>query len=119
MKRTFQTLFSLVVVLSTLVLATGCAPAQGSPAGPVKLSIWINGRDSFIGPSEQKLAQAPWYITQAFKRFEAANPGTTVELTVSSDALQAHQTFRTAGLAGNAPDIANLWAGTFIFPSKM
>jgi raffinose/stachyose/melibiose transport system substrate-binding protein len=116
MKRKIQTLIGLVVVISTLVLATGCAPSgQGSQAGPVKLTIWINGRDSFIGPSEQKLAQDQWYITQAFKRFEAANPGTTVELTVSADALQAHQTFRTAGLAGNAPDIANLWAGTFIF----
>src|SRR5512142_874289 len=119
MKRKIQTLIGLVVVISTLVLATGCAPSgQGSQSGPVKLTIWINGRDSFIGPSEQKLAQDQWYITQAFKRFEAANPGVTVDLTVSPDALQAHQTFRTAGLAGNAPDIANLWAGTFIFALK-
>ena len=119
MKRRIQILISLVVVISTLLLTTGCAPAaQGNQTGPVKLTIWINGRDSFIGPSEQKLSQDQWYITQAFKRFEAANPGTTVELTVSADALQAHQTFRTAGLAGNAPDIANLWAGTFIFALK-
>lgn len=116
MKRRIRTLISLIVVVSTLLLASGCAPAgQGNQAGPTKLTIWINGRDSFIGPSEQKLSQDQWYITQAFKRFEAANPGVTVELTVSSDALQAHQTFRTAGLAGNAPDIANLWAGQFIF----
>jgi len=116
MKKTIQTAISLVVAISTLLVATSCAPAA-QPAGtePVKLSIWVNGRDSFIGPSEQQLAQDQWYITQALKRFEAANPGVTVELTVSSDALQAHQTFRTAGLAGNAPDIANLWAGTFIF----
>ena len=116
MKKSIQTVISLVVAISTLLVATSCAPAA-QPAGtePVKLSIWVNGRDSFIGPSEQQLAQDQWYITQALKRFEVANPGTTVELTVSSDALQAHQTFRTAGLAGNAPDIANLWAGTFIF----
>ena len=116
MKKTIQTMLSLVVVISTLLLATGCAP-QASTTGtqPVKLSIWINGRDSFIGPSEQKLSQDQWYISQAFKRFETANPGVTVDMTVSADALQAHQTFRTAGLAGNAPDIANLWAGSFIF----
>ena len=64
MKRTIQTLISLVVAMSTLLLASGCAPAaQGNQTGPVKLSIWINGRDSFIGPSEQKLAQDQWYIT--------------------------------------------------------
>ncbi len=116
MKKSFQTMMALIVVVSTLVLTAGCAPsAQQAGTQPVKLSIWINGRDSFIGPSEQQLPQEQWYISQAFKRFEAANPGVTVEMTVSPDALQAHQTFRTAGLAGNAPDIANLWAGQFIF----
>lgn len=103
-----------LVILSTLLAVTGCAPAA-QPAAPQKLTIWINARDSFIGPSEQKLPQDQWYISQAIKRFEAANPGVTVELVPQADALQAHQTFRTAGLADNAPDIANLWAGTFIF----
>ena len=40
----------------------------------------------------------------------------TIELVVQADAYAAHQMFRTAGVAGNAPDIANLWAGQFIFP---
>jgi raffinose/stachyose/melibiose transport system substrate-binding protein len=116
MKKTIQIMLSLVIVLSTLLLSTGCtASTPSSQTEPIKLTMWVNGRDSFIGPNEQKLPQDQWYISQALKRFEAANPGVTVELTVSSDALQAHQTFRTAGLAGNAPDIANLWAGQFIF----
>jgi ABC-type glycerol-3-phosphate transport system substrate-binding protein len=100
------------------VTAVGCSSAAQSTSletEPQKLTIWINGRDSFIGPNEQKLPQDQWYISQAIERFETANPGVTVDLVVSSDALQAHQTFRTAGLAGNAPDIANLWAGQFIF----
>ena len=115
MKKTIQIAISLVVAISTLLLSSGCAPSATGGTQPVKLTVWINGRDSFIGPSEQKLSQDQWYISQAFKRFEAANPGVTVELAVQSDALQAHQTFRTAGLAGNAPDIANLWAGQFIY----
>src|SRR5574342_1079419 len=118
MKKTIQITISLIVVISTLLLSSGCTPSaqtSGAQAQPVKLTIWINGRDSFIGPNEQKLSQDQWYISQALKRFEAANPEVTVEMTVQSDALQAHQTFRTAGLAGNAPDIANLWAGEFIF----
>lgn len=119
MKKSIRVLVSLIVILASLLVATGCSgAAQSSSSQPVKLSVWVNGRDSFIGPSEQQLPQDQWYISQAFKRFEAANPGVTVELNVQSDALQAHQTFRTAGLAGNAPDIANLWAGTFIFALK-
>jgi raffinose/stachyose/melibiose transport system substrate-binding protein len=113
MKNKIQILISILVVISTLMLSAGCTPAKTTE--PIKLTVWINGRDSFIGPSEQTLPQEQWYISQAIKRFEAANPGVTVELVVQSDALQAHQTFRTAGLAGNAPDIANLWAGQFIF----
>jgi ABC-type glycerol-3-phosphate transport system substrate-binding protein len=116
MKKTLQVFLSLIVIIATLFLASGCtSSAPSSSSEPVKLTVWVNGRDSFIGPSEQKLAQDQWYISQAFKRFEAAHPGVTVELAVQADALQAHQTFRTAGLAGNAPDAANLWAGQFIF----
>ncbi len=119
MKKTIRMIISLIIILSTLLLASGCSTGgQTTKSEPIKLTIWINGRDSFIGPNEQKLSQDQWYISQAFKRFEQANPGVTVELTVSADALQAHQTFRTAGLAGNAPDIANLWAGQFIFALK-
>jgi raffinose/stachyose/melibiose transport system substrate-binding protein len=119
MKRTVQIMVGLIVVISTLLLSAGCsAGAQGGGTAPAKLTVWVNGRDSFINPNEQKLSQDKWYISQAFKRFEAANPGVTVELTVSEDALLAHQTFKTAVLAGNAPDSANLWAGTFIFALK-
>ncbi len=115
MKRNIRFWINLLVVLATLALAVGCSTAPKA-AEPQKLTIWINGRDSFIGPNEQKLPQDQWYISQAIKRFEAANPGVTVELITQADAFAAHQTFRTAGLAGNAPDIANLWAGQFIFP---
>ena len=105
---------NVLVVISTILLAVGCSSAPTNQ--PQKLTIWINGRDSFIGPNEQQLPQDKWYISQAIKRFEAANPGVTIELIAQSDAYAAHQTFRTAALAGNAPDIANLWAGQFIFP---
>ena len=91
---------------------------KAKPAEPVKLTVWINGRDSYIGPDEQKKPQEEWYISKAFKRFEAANPGITVELTVPPDQAEAHQTFKAAGMAKNAPDIANLWTGQNIFNLK-
>jgi ABC-type glycerol-3-phosphate transport system substrate-binding protein len=121
MKNILKSLIAVLLAAVMALMVIGCS--SGSQSGkaetkPAKLSIWINGRDSFIGPNEQKMAQDKWYISQAIKRFEDANPGVTVELTVSPDAMQAHQTFKTAGLAGNAPDIANLWAGQFIFALK-
>ena len=116
MKKRVGLLISLIAVISTIFLAVGCAPAPEATAEPQKLTVWINGRDSFIGPNEQQLPQDQWYISQAIDRFEAANPGVTIELVVQADAYAAHQMFRTAGLAGNAPDIGNFWSGQFTFP---
>jgi raffinose/stachyose/melibiose transport system substrate-binding protein len=115
MRKPVRILVNVSIVLSTLLMVAGCATAPQGTA-PTKLTIWINGRDSFIGPNEQQLPQDQWYISQAIKRFEAANPGVTIELVAQADAFAAHQMFRTAALAGNAPDIANLWSGQFTFP---
>ncbi len=91
---------------------------QEEKAEAIKLTVWINGSDSYIGPEEQKLPQDKWYISQAFKRFEEANPGVSIELSVPADQEGAHQSFKAAGLAGAAPDIANLWTGQAVFNVK-
>ena len=59
-----------VVVLAAAFLVLGCAPKEQA-----KMTVWINGADSYIGPTEKELPQDQWYISQAFKRFEKANPG--------------------------------------------
>jgi len=141
MKKTIRSIIYALIVLSMLLAAAGCASATptAAPQQPAveptkppepqqpaveptkppeqqKLTIWINGRDSFIGPNEQQLPQDQWYISQAIKRFEEANPGVSIELVVQADAYAAHQMFATAGMAGNAPDIGNFWSGQFTFP---
>jgi len=112
MKKSIVPLFLAVVLAATLGLSA-CAPKQS-----IKLTAWINGSDSFIGPNEQQKPQEQWYISQAFRRFEKANPGVTIELVVQADQNAAHTNFKTAGLAGNAPDVANLWTGQPIFGMK-
>lgn len=133
MNKKFRMLIYILIVLSIVMSLAGCAQsaptaepeqpaveATEAPEQPAveeqKLTIWINGRDSFIGPNEQQLPQDQWYISQAIERFEAANPGVTIELVVQADAYAAHQMFATAGMAGNAPDIGNFWSGQFTFP---
>jgi raffinose/stachyose/melibiose transport system substrate-binding protein len=114
MNKKFRMLIYILIVLSVVLSAAGCAQKPQEQ----KLTFWVNGRDSFIGPNEQQLPQDQWYISQAIKRFEEANPGVSIELVVQSDAFAALQTYATAGLAGNAPDVANLWSGQFVFPNK-
>jgi raffinose/stachyose/melibiose transport system substrate-binding protein len=102
------------LVVFLLLAAAGLSFAQQK----VKLTVWIHGADSFIGPTEQQKPQSEWYISQAFKRFEQANPGVSVELVVPPDQTASHQNFNTAVLAGNAPDVANLWTGQPIYTKK-
>ena len=109
------------LVALLLLAALGTVFAGGGQEGPkeaVKLTVWINGADSFIGPTEQQKPQDQWYISQALARFQKANPGVSIELVVPPDQTIAHQNFRTAGLAGNAPDVANLWTGQPIYTMK-
>ncbi|TFG59361.1 MAG: extracellular solute-binding protein [Spirochaetales bacterium] len=119
MKRNLMKTLVLAVLLTLVLLPSAFAKgSQESAAGTITLSVWINNSDSYIGPEEQKLPQEQWYISKAFKRFEAENPGVKIELTVPPDQEGAHQSFKAAGLAGNAPDIANLWSGQPIFALK-
>jgi ABC-type glycerol-3-phosphate transport system substrate-binding protein len=113
---------TLVLFVLLFALASGATlfagGAQEKKEGVIELTVWINGSDSYIGPEEQKNPQDQWYISQAFGRFEASNPGVAIELSVPPDQEGAHQSFKAAGLAGTAPDIANLWTGQAVFNLK-
>jgi ABC-type glycerol-3-phosphate transport system substrate-binding protein len=103
----------LLLALAVLIGFAGCKKKE-----PVKLTIWIPGRDGYIGPDEQKKVQEDWFISQSFRRFEKANPGVTLELVVEADPAAAHQQFKAAAVAGNAPDAAMLWSGQYVFGIK-
>ncbi len=110
MKRVLKLGILMLLVLVVLAGFLACKKKE-----PKKLTFWVPARDAYIGPDEQKKPQEEWYISQAFKRFEKANPGVTVELIVQPDAVASHQLFKAAALAGNAPDVAQLWSGQYIF----
>ena len=111
MKKILAMVLVLCMVMACL---TGCSSGK-SGAAEQKLTIWINGSDSYIAPAEQELPQEEWYISKAIKRFEEQNPGVKVELIVQADGETAHQTFKADSLAHTAPDIANLWTGQNIY----
>ena len=111
MKKILSILLVSAMLLGLCLACTGC----GKQESKEKLTIWINGADSYIAPAENELSQDQWYISQAIKRFEEANPGVEIELVVQADGETAHQTFKADSLAGTAPDIANLWTGQNIY----
>ena len=111
MKKVLSIVLAVAMVLGLCLVGTGCAKKEEEK----KLTIWINGNDSYIAPAEQEKSQDQWYISQAIKRFEDANPGVKVELIVQADTEAAHQQFKADALANTAPDIANLWTGQNIY----
>src|SRR4030042_6860332 len=98
--------FFLLAALGLLFAGGG----QEKPAA-IKMTMWVNGADSIIGPTEQQKTQDQWYVSQSFRRFDQANPGVSIELVVPPEQAGAHTNFKTARLAGNAPDVAHLWSG--------
>jgi len=113
MRRALRICGLLALGLILLLAVVGCAKKEAK-----KLTMWVPARDAYIGPDEQKKAQEDWYISKAFRRFEKANPGVTVELVVQPDAVASHQLLKAAAVAGNAPDVAQLWSGQYIFGIK-
>jgi raffinose/stachyose/melibiose transport system substrate-binding protein len=108
----------VMVLLLFLCLMPAFAWTMGQAAtaeSKATLALWDS---THIPPDEQKKAQEDWYITKALRRFEAANPGVSVELTVIPDEAKVHQTFKAAAVAGNAPDVCQLWPGSPIFPLR-
>jgi maltose-binding protein MalE len=62
--------------------------------------------------------QDSWVLTKELKIFEAQNPGVTVDVTVEPDMGKVPETFKAAALAGNGPDIVNIFTGLYVTQLK-
>lgn len=91
------------------------AKTEAPKADPVKIVYWMFGDPTI--EKDKGLPKEKWYITNAIKRFEEANPNIKVELLVlPQDGLG--EKFKAAGVAQNGPDICNLWVGAMLIDNK-
>jgi raffinose/stachyose/melibiose transport system substrate-binding protein len=79
------------------------------------LTYWLFGNPTT--EADRGLPADQWWITNAVKRFEAANPNITVEVVVLPQDNIAEK-FKAAGVAKNGPDVSNMWAGGILFDNK-
>jgi ABC-type glycerol-3-phosphate transport system substrate-binding protein len=70
---------------------------------------------SFVTEEDLKKEQSDWAIAKIAQSFAASHPGLSFELTMQPDQQAAHQTFKAAVMAGNAPDLADMWSGEAVF----
>ena len=83
---------------------------------PITLTFWVS--EALVGPSEKKLPQEEWYLSQAINRFKEKHPNVTIEFTLLNDSAQTPQLLKAGILAGTAPDMASLWTGNNILSIK-
>lgn len=128
MKRIFKALIIPGLTISLLASVVACgkdntssdntnssSQASASTQQPIKnvtLSVWGS---AFVSGDEQKKPQDQWELAKIFKKFEEANPGVKIELTLPADQAAAHNTYKAAALAKNGPDVVNLYSGTPLF----
>ena len=100
-------LFAILLALTMIVSIAGFAAAEEDKEITVWFSVWVmNG--------EKTTAQENWTIMKIARQFEAENPGVKVNMEFQADQQVAQNKLRAAVLAGEAPDIANVYGFFFV-----
>lgn len=103
MKRFFSVLIALVLVASVCQFAAAEEETQ--------LTVWFS---SWVKRSEKEIAQEDWTITKIARQFEQEHPGVKVNLIYQPDQQVAQNKLRASVLAGDAPDIANVYSFYYV-----
>ena len=120
MKKNFTRLAALFLAGALLFSSTACqdkAPVANSTNDTsseqsVEKEITLTVLHSaFMMPNEAEKPEKDWEITKLFRNFEKANPGVKVVSQYNSDQAANQNKLKAAVLAGNAPDIVNIYSG--------
>jgi len=121
-----------LLLAACLVMLTACSGGKGEggtqgSASPgsgstgsgkqIKLVFW-NTSYPTIDENDKTKKKEDFYIYKAIKRYEDAHPGITIEIQDIPDGTNAMTKFQTAGIAGNGPDVTNLWSGNYTLDLK-
>lgn len=104
-------------------LAAGALVAPGIRGGAaqddnVTITLWNPGTFDTEDPNDKSRKPEDFYIAQAIERFQAANPGVTVEMENIPSGTDMFTKFRTASVAQNGPDVMTMWSGTYMLSLK-
>lgn len=69
---------------------------------------------ALVSSTELELPEDEWTIARVCREFEAANPGVKIEMIYESDQGLMQSKLKASTLAGNAPDIANIFSGYLV-----
>jgi raffinose/stachyose/melibiose transport system substrate-binding protein len=94
-------------------------PAWHASARGKTITFWnIAGIYDVEDPNDKTKKPEDFYISQAIGRFEAANPGLTVQMESLPGDTSSFTKYRTASVAQNGPDIMGVWSGSYMLALK-
>ncbi len=94
-------------------------PARRASAQDKTITFWnLAGIYDVEDPNDKTKKPEDFYISQAIGRFEAANPGLTVQMESLPGDTSAFTKYRTASVAKNGPDIMGVWSGSYMLALK-
>lgn len=107
MKKTLSILLALLMALSMLSIAM----AEEEKVLDVWYSVWVS-------TDERELPEEEWTISKIARQFEAENPGVKINLLFQADQQVAQNKLKASVLAGDAPDLINMYTGYTVYGMK-
>ena len=101
---------------TTAASETTVAPDTTAAAEPVNLVFWDFGNYG-VAALQEGSPKEEWYIYKAVARFEAKNPGITIEITYQPGD-KSTEMLTAAAMSKQGPDVVSLWGGTYVTSIK-
>ena len=100
-------LMALLIMLSTVSIAIA--------AEEKVLDVWYS---CWVSTQERELPEEEWKINKIARQFEIENPGVKVNMIFQADQQAAQNKLKAAVLAGDAPDLINMYMGYLVYSMK-
>ncbi|WP_162309385.1 ABC transporter substrate-binding protein [Cohnella abietis] len=115
---------SVAVIMVLALMLSACSKNANESAstgsnGEKKVNIvfWNSGFAT-IDENNKAKKKEEFYISQAVKRFEAANPNVKIDVQDVPSGDELFAKFQTASIAKNGPDLTVLWSGSYMLRFK-
>ncbi|QBD83431.1 extracellular solute-binding protein [Ktedonosporobacter rubrisoli] len=112
-----QTSGAVVGGAAMLAACGGSGSTNPGSAGPVTIKFW-NATYATSSSSDKSKKKDQYYIYQAIKRFNAQNPGITVQIQDVPTTAEMFTRYRVASIARNGPDVMGMWSGNYMLQFK-
>ena len=106
MKKALATLMALAILLTTV-----CAIASAENE-EIVLEFW---NSHYISDTDKTKPEEEWTISVVTREFEEAHPGVKINIVEIADQMVAQNRLKASVLAGEAPDIINMFSGYFVY----